>query len=166
MPLIDRATGSQTDCIYGLYQCISDQTIDVCERQRCRVRKHESSPNSIFRNWRKAAKKKKQTRCPLYKLSVLCLCSLFQHTHMPGHDAAIVMKCNEISQLHARIESQVDRNTMATQQLQVLHNAYLKQNELQQHIDKLHLEYKHLHGVYQQQLFAAELVADSKTHTH
>jgi len=85
---------------------------------------------------------------------------------MPGHDAAIVMKCNEISQLHARIESQVDRNTMATEQLQVLHNAYLKQNELQQHIDKLHLEYKHLHGVYQQQLFAAELVADSKTHTH
>ena len=114
----------------------------------------------------KQRRKKKQTRCPLYKLSVLCLCSLFQHTHMPGHDAAIVMKCNEISQLHARIESQVDRNTMATQQLQVLHNAYLKQNELQQHIDKLHLEYKHLHSVYQQQLFAAELVADSKTHTH
>ena len=87
-------------------------------------------------------------------------------THMPAHDAAMVMKCNEISQLHAGIESQVDRNTMAKEQLQVLHNAYLKQNELQQHIDKLHLEYKHLQAVYQQQLFAAELVADSKTHTH
>jgi len=114
----------------------------------------------------KQRRKKTQTRCPLYIFGVLCLCSVFQHTHMPGHDAAIVMKCDEISQLHARIESQVDRNTMATEQLQVLHNAYLKQNELQQHIDKLHLEYKHLHSVYQQQLFAAELVADSKTHTH
>ena len=76
----------------------------------------------------------------------------------------IAMNCGKISSVQKMIEAAADKNTLDHNKLLALHNAYLNRGELQQKIDQLHVEFKHLESVYRQQQFAADLNSESITH--
>jgi len=82
------------------------------------------------------------------------------------NNPVISMKCNHVGRIQTMVGVATDKNALDDKKLQALHSAYLDKEDLQQQIDKLHVEYKHLSSVHCLQKFAADRIADCKIHTH
>jgi len=100
------------------------------------------------------------------RISAFGLVGRVLYGNMSMKNPVISMKCKHVARVQTMVGMATDKSTLNDKKLLALHSAYLDKEDLQQKIDKLHVEYKHLSSMHCLQKFAADRIADCKIHTH